>query len=125
MENIIIVMVLVLLVGGACAYLVRAKRRGVKCVGCPAGGSCPGSQKVKKKKLKNRIIGQKTLEVSGMHCAHCVKSVTESLNALEGLTAEVDLEKGTAWVRMDRMVEDAVLVQAVEKAGFTVKAIRA
>ena len=39
--------VLVVLVGGAVAYLIRAKRRGVKCVGCPAGGTCHNSQKVK------------------------------------------------------------------------------
>ena len=27
---------------GAVAYLIRAKKRGVKCVGCPSGGTCPG-----------------------------------------------------------------------------------
>lgn len=33
MENLIGAAVLVVLVGGAVAYLIRAKRRGVKCVG--------------------------------------------------------------------------------------------
>ena len=37
-----IILVLALIVGGAVAYLVRAKKRGVKCVGCPSGGTCPG-----------------------------------------------------------------------------------
>ena len=32
MENLIGAAVLVVLVGGAVAYLIRAKRRGVKCV---------------------------------------------------------------------------------------------
>ena len=40
MENLIGVIVLVILTGGASAYLIRAKKKGVKCVGCPAGGSC-------------------------------------------------------------------------------------
>lgn len=39
MENLIGVIVLVILTGGASAYLIRAKKKGVKCVGCPAGGS--------------------------------------------------------------------------------------
>ena len=40
MENAIIVVVLVAILGGAVAYIVRAKKRGVKCIGCSAGGSC-------------------------------------------------------------------------------------
>lgn len=40
MENAIIVVVLVAILGGAVAYIVRAKKRGVKCIGCPSGGSC-------------------------------------------------------------------------------------
>ena len=46
MENLIGVIVLVILTGGASAYLIRAKKKGVKCVGClpedpavPAGKS--------------------------------------------------------------------------------------
>ena len=37
MENMIAVLVIVILVGSAAAYLIKAKRSGVKCVGCPAG----------------------------------------------------------------------------------------
>lgn len=40
MENAIIIVVLVAIFGGAVAYIVRAKKRGVKCIGCSAGGSC-------------------------------------------------------------------------------------
>lgn len=45
MENLIGVIVLVILTGGASAYLIRAKKKGVKCVGCPAGGSCCSCRK--------------------------------------------------------------------------------
>lgn len=40
MENAILIIVLVAVFGGAIAYIVRAKKQGVKCIGCPAGGSC-------------------------------------------------------------------------------------
>ena len=40
MENVILIIVLVAILGGAIAYIVRAKKRGVKCIGCSAGGYC-------------------------------------------------------------------------------------
>jgi len=49
MENAIAVFVIIILVGSAAAYLVKAKRSGVKCVGCPAGGSCSSKNKGKKR----------------------------------------------------------------------------
>jgi len=40
MNDIILGAVLLLIVGGALAYIIRAKRKGVKCIGCPAAKSC-------------------------------------------------------------------------------------
>ena len=40
MTNLILIIVLLLIVGGAGAYLVRTKKRGVKCIGCPDGAKC-------------------------------------------------------------------------------------
>ena len=33
---------IVLIVGGAVFYIVRAKRKGVKCIGCPYSKECGG-----------------------------------------------------------------------------------
>jgi len=41
MENVILIAVLALIIGLAAAYIVRAKKRGVKCIGCPLSGKCP------------------------------------------------------------------------------------
>lgn len=41
MANVIIAGILIVIIGFAVAYLVRAKKKGVRCVGCPSGGSCP------------------------------------------------------------------------------------
>ncbi len=40
MVNIIIIAIVLLIVGGATAYIIRQKKKGVKCIGCPAGGKC-------------------------------------------------------------------------------------
>ena len=62
--------------------------------------------------------------ISGMHCARCVQSVLDELNRIEGVSAQVDLEKGCARLAFDREVEEDLLIQAVEKAGFTVISIQ-
>jgi hypothetical protein len=53
MANTVIIIVLLAIVGGAAAYVIRAKKQGQKCIGCPyskecaaRGGSCGcGSEK--------------------------------------------------------------------------------
>ena len=42
MENIIIVIIVAAIVGGIVWYLLRAKKRGDTCVGCPHGKQCGG-----------------------------------------------------------------------------------
>ena len=124
MENIIAVLVLAVLIGGAAAYLVRAKRSGVKCVGCPAGGNCSSRHKKKKKKLTGAVIAKKTIIISGMHCAHCVQSVTDSLNRIDGVSARVDINKSCAEISLDREIGKDTLICAVEKAGFLVESVQ-
>jgi hypothetical protein len=40
MTDIVIVLILALVVGLAVWAIVKAKKKGVKCIGCPSGGSC-------------------------------------------------------------------------------------
>lgn len=40
MSNVIAVIILILVIGAAVAYIVRAKKKGAKCIGCPASGNC-------------------------------------------------------------------------------------
>ena len=44
MTDIITVAVIVLIIGAATAYIIKAKKSGKKCIGCPNGCSC-GSKK--------------------------------------------------------------------------------
>lgn len=40
MENVILVIILLAILGGAAFYVYKAKKSGRKCIGCPDGGSC-------------------------------------------------------------------------------------
>lgn len=42
MENLIIIAILVVLVGAACLYIIKQKKKGNKCIGCSASGCCNG-----------------------------------------------------------------------------------
>ena len=123
MADIIVIIILVLLIGSSAAYMIRAKKNGVKCIGCPAGGSCPGSGKMPKKKLAGRVVGRKTMKISGMNCAHCAMEVAKILNQIDGVSAEVNLSKGSARISYDREIGDDALKNAVEKIGYHVTSI--
>ena len=42
MENFIIIAVVLVIVGLASWYVIKAKKSGKKCIGCPDSGSCNG-----------------------------------------------------------------------------------
>ena len=43
MDNFILLVVLAVIIGAALAYVIKAKKRGVKCIGCPDGAKCSGN----------------------------------------------------------------------------------
>lgn len=42
MTDLMIILILLLIVGGAGAYVYRAKKSGKKCIGCPEAAKCAG-----------------------------------------------------------------------------------
>lgn len=42
MVDFLIVIVLLIILGAAIIYIVKAKKNGARCVGCPDSGSCAG-----------------------------------------------------------------------------------
>ena len=60
-----------------------------------------------------------TLNIEGMHCGGCVKSVTRVLTELDGVqSADVQLE-GKANITFDaNRVNVAQLIEVIEDAGF-------
>lgn len=64
-----------------------------------------------------------TLTIEGMMCIHCQKHVTDALNAMEGVSAEVNLEEKKAYVKADREIGDDVFKKAIADAGYEVTEI--
>lgn len=63
---------------------------------------------------------KKIIDVTGMHCTHCSKSVEDALKAIDGITkAKADHEKCTATVTMKTEVDDKILIETIENLGFT------
>ena len=60
------------------------------------------------------------LNVTGMHCGGCVKSVTRVLSELDGVqNVEVSLEEQSAQVTFDEQkLSVATLIETIEDAGF-------
>ena len=65
----------------------------------------------------------KTMKIEGMMCTHCSGRVEKVLNALDGVTATVDLHAGTASVTCKASVTDELLRKTVEDAGYNVVSI--
>lgn len=63
-----------------------------------------------------------TLVIDGMSCSHCSARVEKALNAIDGVIATVNLKKKIAVVESE--VDTAILIKAVEDAGYTVKKVK-
>lgn len=40
MENVIVIGILLVIVGAAVLYIWKEKKKGTRCIGCPAAGGC-------------------------------------------------------------------------------------
>ena len=68
---------------------------------------------------------EKTLQIEGMMCQHCVMHVQKALAALPGVEeAAVSLEEKAAKVKLAQDVTDEAFKAAVETAGYQLTAIK-
>ena len=105
MANVIIVLILVVVVGIA----LKSTRKHMKGESSCCGGGGEIYQALEDKKLDNPIIKE-----------HCVANVTRAINAIEGVSSQVNLKKEEAHVVYDRDVDDQVIIAAVKQAGYDV-----
>lgn len=63
-----------------------------------------------------------TLKIDGMTCSGCVKSVTNALNQVQGVSqVNVSLEQNNAVISFDEsQTNEIALKQAIEDAGYDV-----
>ena len=64
-----------------------------------------------------------TMKIEGMMCPHCQAAVTKALNGIEGVKAEVNLEKKEAYVEAADSVSKEELTKAVVDAGYEVVSV--
>ncbi len=120
MANIIVVLIIIILMVLAGESAIKHFKGEGACCG---GGSGSSPKKAKTKFLDGPVIGRKTIKISGMTCEHCAAKVTESLNALDGVVAHVNLKDKCAEVSYDRQINTSDLKQAVKEAGYEVLGI--
>lgn len=116
MVDIIIILILVVIV------IVALKQTKKHLKG--EGGCCGGSeiyQPIEVKILTKPIIQEKTFAVEGMTCMNCVRRVTEAINSIEGVSANVNLKSQIAHVVYDCEVTDEMIGEVIKKAGYNVK----
>lgn len=67
-----------------------------------------------------------TIEVviEGMSCGHCSARVEKALNAIDGISARVDLDNKTAYIENGNTVKDEEIIRAVKDAGYEVVGIK-
>jgi copper chaperone len=64
-------------------------------------------------------MSEGTFTVTGMTCEHCVRSVSEEIGEIDGVTGVVvDLPTGAVTVTSSGPVDDADVRAAVEEAGY-------
>lgn len=67
---------------------------------------------------------QKTLNITGMMCNHCVAHVKKALESVDGVSSvNVSLENNNATVTLSHHVDDATLAKAVTDEGYEVTSI--
>lgn len=117
MENYIIAGILVVVIA-LCIRPIIKHFRG-------QGGCCGGSTYKARKKKLNTVVCRKTIVVEGMSCQNCVNRVMEAVNSIDGASAVVHLKKGVVEVSMEHPINDEVIENAIEQAGYHVMKAKA
>jgi Cu2+-exporting ATPase len=82
-----------------------------------------GDRTINERKENQRM--EKTLEIKGMMCQHCVAHVKKALEGVSGVSkVEVSLENKNAVIEASVTVADEALKAAVSEAGYEVTAIK-
>ena len=68
--------------------------------------------------------GRLKMKIGGMMCDKCVAHVSEALNSIGGVTAEVSLAENCAYITLDGDIPRERLAEAVKKAGYKSKGFK-
>ncbi len=94
---------------------LRLRNFKVKRLSAPAASSTgsTGAEEIGRKETMRY-----ELMIKGMMCQHCQKHMADALNAMEGVTAEVNLESGIASVESEKEISMDAFEAVVKEAGY-------
>lgn len=116
--------VIIIIILAAAGFGIRASMKHFRGEGGCCGGSCSVPEEPpERKSLSGPKLGEKVIHIEGMHCENCKNKVIRALNRLEGVSAEADLESGTATVSYDREIAEETLRFTVETLDYRVTGI--
>ena len=91
---------------------LRLKKFKVKRLSAVAASAVSAEEIRRKETMKYELM------IKGMMCQHCQKHMTDALNAMEGVKAEVNLDSGIATVECDREISMDAFAAVVKDAGY-------
>lgn len=62
-----------------------------------------------------------TFQVKGMSCGHCVRAITQAVQALDA-AADVQVDLGQGEVRVASRLDDSVILAAIREEGYEAEA---
>lgn len=75
----------------------------------------------KNREIKNKEETKMIIKIKGMMCTHCTGRVSEALNAIDGVSADVSLDGGgQAVITLSKDISEDVLKNTITSAGYEV-----
>lgn len=75
--------------------------------------------------IKDEADNKKQIVIKGMTCSHCTSAVEKALKEVDGVEVEkVDLGSKSAYITLDKPVEDKILKDVIKNAGYKVVKIK-
>lgn len=92
----------------------------------PAGGRDLESRQAATDDIKKEQTMKTMISIDGMSCQHCVRSVTQTLEKLDGIEqVQVNLEDKEAVIETSTTPDETLIAQAIADAGYTVTDFKA
>ncbi len=118
-DALIIILVLI-----AILFAIKSSIRHFKGEGPCCGGPSVAPRPKEAKRLDGPIIGEKSLEISGMKCSNCASKVEKALNSIPGVSCQVDIKKNAAKICYDRNIDEDEIRRAISDAGYELLSLR-
>lgn len=75
--------------------------------------------------IDDKANNKKQIVIKGMTCSHCTAAVEKALKEVEGVEVDkVDLDSKSAYIALDKPVEDKILKEVIKNAGYKVVKIK-